>query len=221
MFSAYSGGGGLLPLVSQLWGMGGGFFVAVALGDSLTFGYRTRDPFASDPTVSYPAQLEAMLRERFRGRREVAVINAGFNGDTTDGMLRRLARAAATEKPDAVIVWGGINDIGASRAPWEVMENLAKIYEACRGMGSTPVACTLAPTRHTSAKMLSLNEMIRAHSSERGIPLVDVFPALADGGGNLRQEYSDDGTHLTPEGYRRVAEAALEALAQMAENMDP
>jgi len=201
--------------------MGGAFFVAVALGDSLTFGFRMRDPFATDPRVPYPAQLEAMLRERLRGRREISIINAGVNGDTTDAMLRRFNRAAATERPDVVIIEGGINDLGASRAPWQVMENLAKLYEACRVVGSTPIACTLTPTRHTSAKMLSLNESIRTHAAENGILLVDLFPALADGEGNLKQEYSDDGAHLTPEGYRRVAETILPTIAPLAEKMNP
>jgi lysophospholipase L1-like esterase len=201
-------------------GMGGGFFIAVALGDSLTFGYRMRDPFATDPRVPYPAQLEAMLRERLRGRSDVSIINAGINGDTTDGMLRRLNRAAATEKPDAIIVWGGINDLGASRAAWEIMENLAKIYDACRVFGSTPIACTIAPTRRTSPKMKQLNDMIRAHTAEKGILLADLYPALADAEGNLRQEYSDDGAHLTPEGYRRVAETILPSITPLAEKMD-
>jgi lysophospholipase L1-like esterase len=198
-----------------------GFFVAVALGDSLTFGYRASDPYAMDPMVPYPAQLEAMLRERLRGRRDVTIINAGVNGDTTDGMLWRLKRAAATEKPDAVIVWGGINDLGAARAPWQVMENLAKLYEGCREIGSTPIACTLTPTRRTSPKMTSLNDLIKAHAKEKGVLLVDLFPALADDEGNLRQEYSDDGAHLTPEGNRRVAETTLPTITQLAEKWTP
>jgi lysophospholipase L1-like esterase len=199
----------------------GDFFVAVALGDSLTFGYRMRDPFATDPRVPYPAQLEAMLRERLQGRRESSIINAGINGDTTDNMLWRFKRAAATEKPDAVIVWGGINDLGAARAPWQVMENLAKLYEECRGVGSTPIACTLTPTRRTSPKMTSLNDLIRAHTVEKGILLADLYPALADAEGNLKQEYSDDGAHLTPQGNHRVAETILPTIAPLTEKVDP
>ncbi|HIH89353.1 TPA: hypothetical protein HA344_09140 [Candidatus Bathyarchaeota archaeon] len=200
--------------------MGDGF-VVVALGDSLTFGYRMRDPYALDTRVPYPVQLEAMLRERLNGRKQAFVINAGVNGDGTDGMLWRFNRAAASEKPEAVVIWGGINDLGAARDPDQVMANLAKLYEACRGISSTPIACTLAPTRHTSRAMRHLNDMIRAHAEEKGVTLVDLFPALADPEGNLRQEYSDDGAHLTPAGYRRVAEVVLEAVAPIAEKMEP
>jgi lysophospholipase L1-like esterase len=201
--------------------MGDDFFIIVALGDSLTYGYRTRDPYALDPRVPYPAQLEAMLRERLNGRKQAFVINAGVNGDSTEEMLWRFNRAAAAEKPDAIVIWGGINDLSAARDPERVLTNLAKLYESCHGIGSTPIACTLAPTRHTSPAMKRLNDMIKAHTEEKGMILVDLFPALADPDGNLRQEYSDDGAHLTPAGYRRVAEAVLEAVAPLAEKMEP
>ncbi len=200
--------------------MGDGFFVVMALGDSLTFGYRMRDPYALDPRVPYPAQLESMLRERLGGRKQAFVINVGVNGDATDGMLSRFNRAAASEKPDVVVVWGGINDLGAARPPERVMGNLTKLYEACLVVGSTPVACTLAPTRRTSQAMRRLNDMIDAHAAEKHVILADIFPALADSEGNLRQEYSDDGAHLTPAGYRRVAEVVFDALAPIAEKMD-
>jgi lysophospholipase L1-like esterase len=201
--------------------MGDGFFVVVALGDSLTTGYRTLDPYAIDPRVPYPAQLEALLRERLGGRAQAFVVNAGVNGDNTDGMLWRFGRAVAPERPDAVVVWGGINDLGAAREPEQVMANLARLYALCVEIGAKPVACTLTPTRRTSPNMRRLNELIRAHAHEKGVTLADLFPALSDEEGNLRGEYSDDGAHLTPTGYGRVAEAVLEALNPLIAEMEP
>jgi lysophospholipase L1-like esterase len=201
--------------------MGDGFFVVVALGDSLTAGYRTLDPYAVDPRVPYPAQLEALLRERLGGRVQVFVVNAGVNGDSTDGMLWRFGRAVSAERPDAVVVWGGINDLGAARDPESTLANLARLYALCEGIEAIPVACTLTPTRRTSPNMRRLNDLIRAHASEKGVTLADLFPALADDDGNLRAEYSDDGVHLTPAGYGRVAETVLESLKPLIEDMEP
>jgi lysophospholipase L1-like esterase len=201
--------------------MGDGFFVVVALGDSLTAGYRMRDPYAIDPRAPYPAQLETLLREKFRGKKQAFVVNAGVNGESTEGMLWRFSLAVIAEKPDAVIVWGGINDLGAARNPEQVMGNLAKLYESCREIGATPVACTLTPTRRTSPNMRRLNDMISAHASEKGLILADLFPGLADTEGNLRQEYSDDGAHLTQAGYRRVAEIILHALTPLIVEREP
>lgn len=199
--------------------MGDEFFVVAALGDSLTRGYRMRDPYAIDPRVPYPAQLEMLLRMRLRGR-QVFVVNAGVNGDLTEGMMGRFNMDVASERPDAVVVWGGINDLGHARQPDRVMGNLEKLYGMCAGIGATPIACTLTPTRKTSPAMRRLNEMISERASERSIILADLYPALADEEGNLRREYSDDGAHLTAEGYRRVAEVVLEALSPLIEKIE-
>jgi len=212
---------GFYHLRRTRYGMGDGFFVVVALGDSLTAGYRMRDPYAIDPRAPYPAQLETLLREKFRGKKQAFVVNAGVNGESTEGMLWRFSLAVIAEKPDAVIVWGGINDLGVARDPEQVMGNLAKLYESCREIGATPVACTLTPTRRTSPNMRRLNDMISAHASEKGLILADLFPGLADTEGNLRQEYSDDGAHLTQAGYRRVAEIILHALTPLIAEREP
>lgn len=188
------------------------FFVVVALGDSLTFGYRMRDPYAMDPRVPYPTQLETFLKEKIR-EKQVLVINAGVNGDPTNGMIGRFSRVVAPEKPDVVVVWGGINDLGAARLPEQVMGNLVKLYTMCEEIEAMPVACTLTPTSHTNPKMRRLNDLIRVHASEKGMTITDLFPALADAEGNLRQKYSDDGAHLTQAGYHRVAETVSQAIA--------
>ena len=56
----------------------------VALGASNTYGKGVAR------NQAYPAQLEVILRGKGTPAR---VINAGINGDTTEGMLRRLDRA--------------------------------------------------------------------------------------------------------------------------------
>jgi acyl-CoA thioesterase-1 len=72
----------------------------VALGASQTAGKGV------DPDEAYPAQLEAMLRARGK---DVRVINAGINGDTTGGMLARLD-ADVPNGTRVVILQPGTND---------------------------------------------------------------------------------------------------------------
>jgi acyl-CoA thioesterase-1 len=55
---------------------------------------------------AYPAQLEAILRARGSN---VQVVNAGINGDTTEGMLNRLEQAVPNGTK-AVILQPGGND---------------------------------------------------------------------------------------------------------------
>jgi acyl-CoA thioesterase-1 len=73
----------------------------VALGASNTFGKGVAR------NQAYPAQLEAILRARGSN---VRVVNAGINGDTTEGMLRRLDQAVPNGV-SAVILQPGGNDM--------------------------------------------------------------------------------------------------------------
>jgi acyl-CoA thioesterase-1 len=72
----------------------------VALGASNTYGKGVAR------NQAYPAQLEAILRAKGAN---VRVVNAGINGDTTEGMLRRLDRAVPNGT-SAVILQPGGND---------------------------------------------------------------------------------------------------------------
>jgi acyl-CoA thioesterase-1 len=73
--------------------------IIVALGASNTYGRGVARGQA------YPAQLEALLRAKGH---DVRVINAGINGDTTGGMLRRLG--AVPKGARVVILQPGGND---------------------------------------------------------------------------------------------------------------
>jgi acyl-CoA thioesterase-1 len=70
----------------------------VALGASNTYGKGVAR------NQAFPAQLEAILRARGINCR---VINAGINGDTTEGMLRRLDRAVPNGTSVVILQPGG------------------------------------------------------------------------------------------------------------------
>jgi acyl-CoA thioesterase-1 len=72
----------------------------VALGASNTYGKGVAR------NQAYPAQLEAILRAKGSN---VHVVNAGINGDTTEGMLGRLEQAVPNGT-SAVILQPGGND---------------------------------------------------------------------------------------------------------------
>ena len=72
----------------------------VALGASNTYGKGVAR------NQAYPAQLEVILRAKGSN---VRIVNAGINGDTTEGMLQRLDRAVPNGTT-AVILQPGGND---------------------------------------------------------------------------------------------------------------
>jgi acyl-CoA thioesterase-1 len=91
----------------------------VAFGDSATAGYLVPRKDA------YPAQLQAALRARGH---DVVVRNAGVNGDTTAGALRRFDDAIAPGT-DIAIVEFGANDL-RMRVPRKTVD--ARLREIVR-----------------------------------------------------------------------------------------
>jgi acyl-CoA thioesterase-1 len=78
----------------------------VALGASNTYGKGVAR------NQAFPAQLEAILRAKGSS---VRVVNAGINGDTTEGMLQRLDRAVPNGTSVVILQPGG-ND-GRKNSP--------------------------------------------------------------------------------------------------------
>lgn len=76
----------------------------VSIGDSNTFG-------GGSPIYSYPAQLEAVLKERGDPDRRYEVVNAGIQGFTSMDGLRRLRSKVLPLNPDVVTIYLGWNDL--------------------------------------------------------------------------------------------------------------
>lgn len=84
------------------------------------------------PQEAYPAQLEAMLRVRHYDTR---VVNAGVSGDTTWGMLNRLATAVPADTRVVILQPGG-NDARRGTASWRE----ADISQIVARLGARQVA---------------------------------------------------------------------------------
>jgi len=131
--------------------------IVVALGASNTYG---RGVARSE---AYPAQLEALLRAKGR---DVRVINAGINGNTTGAMLQRLGRVP--NGTAVVILQPGGND---------------------RRKGSE---------QDRAGNIAAIESRLAA----RGIKVV-----MLENGMFHSLPHQADGHHLTPEGYRMLAQA--------------
>ncbi len=193
----------------------------MCLGDSLTVGYHSPSHYGGYAETPYTEVLEAMARASLQelGLKgyEAFFINKGINGDSTDGMLGRFRTSVEAERPDYVIIWGGINDLYAGREPGRVMENLKRLYALTLGIQSKPIACTLTPTEaddRMNTRIGELNALMTEHSDSEGFMVVDLFSSLASPDGRLNPVYSDDGVHLSPRGYAAVARAVFDEVVR-------
>jgi acyl-CoA thioesterase I len=143
----------ILPVISSVSATSAYAATVVALGASNTYGKGVAR------NEAFPAQLEAILRAKGLN---VSVVNAGINGDTTEGMLQRLD-GVVPNGTSVVILQPGGNDRRKGSA-----DRTAEIQGRLRA-------------RHIAVVMLPNNVF-------RGLP------------------HQPDGQHLTPEGYRMVAQ---------------
>ena len=193
----------------------------MAFGDSLTEGSTVlgSDPYAivHPPETAYPTVLGQLLSARYTDQ-TITVFNRGLPGDQAWRALSRFIAAYAADAPDVVVLQLGYNDyrvadtaaIGIANAALGITE----LAGEARRRGARVFICTLAPGRpgvkqiQPSALEL-INDRLRNIARTEGAVLVDLYGALAP---DVLANVSIDGLHLSPVGYRRVAETVFAAI---------
>lgn len=189
----------------------------VCFGDSLTAGHQS-------PTPDWPQLRETpygvFLQERLGASATVAV--SGRCGELTSEMVARFSRDVIALKPACVVILGGTNDLGWQAAPAEILRNLLAMYDMALAEHVRPVAVTVPSLRIAGGvgegegrlwldghiqRRRELNGMIQRVCLEKQLSCADLFAATQEqGSGLLAEPYSNDGLHLTTDGYRRLAE---------------
>jgi len=185
----------------------------ICFGDSLTVGYQSPTPDCSH-VVETPYGM--FLQERLGSQAKVAV--SGICGEVTGDMVLRFRQDVLRHNPAFVVILGGSNDLGWGASPIEIMRNLLKMYTLAQAAGIRLVAVTVPSvrlaggveearwTKELIAQRQSLNRQISEYCSVQGVACVDLFTATADPVTlELAAECSNDGLHLTTEGYQRFA----------------
>ena len=185
----------------------------VALGDSLTFGFRSYGLFGDvEGSTPYTDFLVDHIRRNFPcSSLTVEIVNKGIIGELSEQMLARFDSDVVRLSPTVVIVLGGSNDLGWGLAPKEIFMNLRQMYELSLKNGITPIACTVPSILGFDAGIpprIALNRLIQEHCRKVKIHCVDVFRATLDQAtSRLASRYSSDGLHLNAEGYRKMSAA--------------
>jgi hypothetical protein len=172
----------------------------LCLGDSNTYGLyeRTED--------AWPAQVEALLRERATRGLIFELVNDGFPGQNSSDLRTRCAASLEHADPDLLVVWVGKNNTWSTRN-----------MEPYLGQGSTAAGPPLL-------RDLRLYRFFRTlegrHVSERSIDLRD----LSRGGGvsgqdafEIALQYGDGGSDVELALALRALEGDLRAIDARAE----
>ena len=163
------------------------------IGDSLTDGY--------DVKAAYP---------------DYTVVNRGISGDTTFGVEKRLKVSLYDIKPKVVVMLIGVNNINT------MFENYEDILIALRE--NLPETEVILVSLTSMSREWGKNNQLAAYNNVKikilaekyGFSYVDLYSALLDlETGELREEYTVDGGHLTAEGYAVFTQAITPVLEKL------
>ena len=195
----------------------------MAFGDSLTFGATLigNNPydFVYPVGTAYPAVLGQLLSARYTDQ-TITVFNRGEIGESAWRALPRFVAAFAADTPDVVVLLEGYNDFRVALAEGttfgvdNAVLGMSQLAAEARRRGARVFICTLTPGKPgrvqiPSSVLETINERFRQIARGEGAVLVDLYGALV---ADLNANVSIDGLHLTPLGYRRVAETVFAAI---------
>ncbi|MFL5729163.1 MAG: GDSL-type esterase/lipase family protein [Cytophagaceae bacterium] len=145
------------------------------------------------------------------------IINRGISGDITFGVLKRLDDIIV-RKPSKLFIKIGINDIGKDIPDAIIADNIRKIIQRIQKespdtkiflQSLLPVnpAYPGFPQHYDKMEhVMNTNSLLRSMAETCSIRFVNLFPVFLDSKGLLDAQYTTDGLHLNPKGYRLWAD---------------
>jgi lysophospholipase L1-like esterase len=181
-------------------------------GDSITDGWRLNEYFP-----------------------EKDFVNRGISGQITGEMLGRMQADVIANRPAAMLILAGTNDIARGVAVETIKNNLTAIADLCEFHKIKVIFASILPvsdhhkdknprfemTRtRPPAVIRELNAWLVAQAKQRGFTYLNYYDAMVDSGGFLKAELADDGLHPNSAGYRIMAPLAQAAIDQTLAGMN-
>ncbi len=166
----------------------------VMVGDSITEGFFRKE--------AMPETVNGML-----------VVNQGISGDQIDrpsagtGLTSRIDLIKQA-RPAVVFVMIGVNDFwGGKETPEEVLPQYENMFTMLKqALPETQIVLqSVLPTSKKNAYLNEnvdkLNALAKELAEKSGTIYLDLHPTMEDEKGELKDEFTGDGVHLTPAGY--------------------
>ena len=141
--------------------------------------------------------------------------NFGIGGDTTQNLLWRLDNGAVGMlRPKVVVVLIGTNNLGrenataagAARGVEAVVRKLRAAFPAAKIVLHGIFPCDYSPQAEVRQRVKDVNALLSRLDGLGGqVVFRDIGAVFLEPDGSILPAVSNDGLHLTPEGYRRWA----------------
>jgi len=134
----------------------------------------------------------------------ISIVNRGISGDTTEGVLLRMASIYSANAKKAFIMIG-INDLSKKIPISKILSNYEGIVVRLKQHGILPYIESVLPVGNTHAylneNVVKLNSKLKELSKKENVVFIDLDKVFAQNG-MLNPIYSSkDDIHLNGEGY--------------------
>ena len=190
------------------------------VGDSITYGATLPD-------------LSQRWTDLTAARTGHKLVNCGIGGDTTTGIMIRCHTQIFPQKPDAVLILGGSNDISFT---WEYRQACANVVSMVRNAQAQGIRCIVGipvpmaaedlafrpwdPDRdrtHIALQCHNYAQWLILYCRERNIPFVDFYTNFLNDDGTVRRELFSDGLHPNTMGHQVMADTLCRFLPKLLE----
>ena len=159
---------------------------------------------------------------------EYHVVNSGINGNETHDILGDMNGRIYQYNPSKVFILIGTNDLQRDKSIDEIVDNIKKIVEGIED--NRPQAQiyieSIYPINNTDAEKIDhnmvgkrtnedikeINDKLESYCKEKNITYIDLYNLLVDDEDNLKEEYTNEGLHISDEGYEVITEKIKEYL---------
>lgn len=184
----------------------------VAIGSSSTAGAG-----ASSPENSYPARLEAELRQRYP-KADIRVINRGANGEEASQMIARFETDVINEDPDLVLWQVGTNavlrDMAVSGQAPIIFDGIRRLKAA--GTDIVIVDSQYAPKVLAKADLDAMTAFLHRTAQDQKVGLFRRFAIMRRwkevDGISFASSLSEDQLHMNDWSYGCVAKLFADAI---------
>ncbi len=145
---------------------------------------------------------------------EFDIENYGIAGNTTSQVIDRVDELF-NKKAHQIFLLVGINDLGDNRSIFEIVTDYNKLVKLLteNNVASEINLVSVLPIDEsswqkpglTNANIDKLNSEIEVIAIENNIKFIDIKSSFSDKLGQLKQELSKDGLHLSEVGYEKYS----------------
>jgi lysophospholipase L1-like esterase len=136
---------------------------------------------------------------------EFKASNMGIDGDTTAGILSRMHLA---DQAKTIVLMIGVNDILNQTPIIAIQRNYSKILQKFSNDQKVYILSLLpvieaTQTRKINQDIKTVNKWLEVQTKQYGFEYINLYPKFLDKNKKgLKEEFTNDGIHLTPKAYR-------------------